>query len=289
MSTTKLVVVSHESLTRLACGHFRDYLKDKGVDIELEFVDVGTPEDLPRVAEESGATALRIDAELASEWLLTNPVQPLAVSRARAADLYTKKMGLWEPDLILESALHDVIVRQGRTLELNDWAYVIGEGAELRVVAGVCLSLGFRKIKLVSDRDDDLAAQKEALGRMYVGCDIVPLPAHSLTLQTVEASLLVNASDLTQKTEIANDLAYFNFMREGGLIIDLKSIQRKNAVLEEAMRAGLRVLPPHEVTGVREVWMAKRLGFDEVFSPSAYLDSWLECLQRHQAENRPSV
>lgn len=290
MTTHNLVVATRSKTMRLASEHFRDFAREYGVPLNLEFVDVGSPEDLPAAIQDLGAHSVRLDPDLSAHWLAQCPIQPLAVSRAQAADLFVRTgSGVWAPELLLEKAVHDVIVREGKSMEINDWAYVIGDGAELRTVAGVCLSLGYRRLCLIGEREDDLALQRDLLGTLYMGCEIVLLLSHALTLQTVEASLLVNAVDLDAKPDLSNDLAYFNFMRKGGLVVDFKSSRAGNAMLTEATRAGLRVIPIFEATGATEVLLAERLGFAHRIRPAEYLASWLSVLRGQGSENQPSV
>lgn len=286
MPTPKLVVASHARHLREGAEHLRDFLRGEGRELDLEFLEVGSPEELPDAVLPLKPSAVRLDPDLSSHWLSQCPLQPLPVSVMGAADFFQCVDGRWESDLLLDRSLHDVIVRLGKTIELNDWAYAIGEGAELRVIAGVCLGLGVRKLRLVSDRENDLREQRGILRKAYVGSQVECLPAHSLTLQTVEASLLINALELGEDSELAGDLAYFNFMRRGGLILDLKGIGPGNAILEEAARAGLRAIPPFETTGACDLLVARKLGFD--VDAKAYLESWRKRLE-NRPQNQPSA
>lgn len=287
MDGLKILVAGDGLLMDLAVRHFREFFQRKEIPIDVEKLTVSDPSDLQAAVEAAGpARAVRVEPNLSAEWLRTCPVLPMPVSLFRVADVFLRHEDRWEPSLLLERALHDVIVRQGKNLDLHESAYVIGEGADLRVLGGVVLGLGFRRVCLVGEDERDCIEQKELLQQFYLSAEIVPLPAHALTLQTVGASLLVNALDLTSRQELASDLAYFNFMKRGGLVVDMMALRMNNVMLEEALRAGLRIVPPHEISGAAELMFAAQLGLGALAPPLEFLNSWFEFL-RTESDAQP--
>lgn len=280
MNGLKILSAGDSLLMNLATRHFREFFLRKEIPIEIEKLDVSTPEELKAAVVAAGnCRAVRVEPDLSTGWLPSCAVQPMPVSLFGVADLFLRHEERWDPELLLERALHDVIVRQGKNLDLSESAYVIGRGASLRIVGGVCLGLGFRRVCLVGEDESDLLFEKDLLRDFYLSSEVVALPAHSLTLQTVGASLLVNTLDLTERPELSSDLAYFNFMKRGGLVVDMMALRMNNIMLEEALRAGLRIVPPHEISGAAELLLAKKLGLAE-FAPSLeFLNSWFEFLR----------
>lgn len=281
MKALKILSLGADALLREAALHFQDFYGHRGVTVAWEVRDASEPSSFNELmASNPEADAIRLMPDLCSEFLPKCPVQPLAVSRYQTADVFFRRQGVWEPELLAEESVRRVIMRQAHHLDLRESAYVAGVGAFLRVVGGVALGLGFRRVYLVGEDENDLREQAVSLARLYVGSTIEPLPAHLLTVQTVGGSLLVNTLNLATRPELGADLAYFNFMRRGGLVMDLHGGASEQLVLEEALRADLRIVPPHEFSGQSEYILASRLGLGDLASERDFLNSWFEWLRK---------
>jgi len=261
MRELRMLVITHGRHLRWCSERFRDSWVAQGRAIKIEFLDVLDAAEIPQAVNDAGpADALLIEPELSPVLLAKTPMMPLPVSLANAADLFIWKKNQWDANLILGEAIHDVIVKEGKALDLTQSAFVTGEGAELRVAASVCLRLGFQNVRLIGEDEDRLAEQARLLSATFGGARISALPAHELTMQTVNATLLVNTLELTDRPEIASDLSYFNFMKRGGIVLDLKTFDKMNPMLEEAERAALKVLPPAAFCDAFDRLLAAKLG-----------------------------
>ncbi|MBX2989200.1 MAG: hypothetical protein KF802_15025 [Bdellovibrionaceae bacterium] len=281
MKALKILSLGADPLLKEAGAHFREFYGPRGVDIQWDTREVADAAAFSALmAGNPEVDAVRLVPDLCEEYLAKCPVQPLPVSRYRTADAFYRRQGVWEPELLAEESVRRVIMRQAHHLDLRESAYVAGSGVFLRVVGGVALGLGFRRVYLVGENEADLNEQARSLMKLYVGSEVQALPAHQLTVQTVGGSLLVNTLNLASRPELAADLAYFNFMRRGGLVMDLHGGPSEQLVLEEALRADLRIVPPHEFSGQSEYFFAERLGLGSLASERDFLNSWFEWLRR---------
>lgn len=226
-------------------------------EIEFEFTQ-GLPETLSSLGNDVHAVRCSLAESLV--YLPSCPVVPMKASQLGTADQFLPSRGRWTPELMIEKALLRGLVQHAQHLDLKESAYLIGEGAELRVIAAAALGLGFKHICLVGENEEDLIEQDQILRRMFVGAQIKMLPTHALTLQTVGASLLINSLPLSTREDLAADLAYFNFMRRGGVIVDLQDLRTNSDLLEEARRAGLRTLTAPTVFALRDQFFLESLG-----------------------------
>lgn len=256
--------------------HLKAFLANSGVTLLSQDLQVTETNEIPGLLQGAGdISAVRLDFELSTEWVSASPVQSLIVSQLGAADLMFHRNGQWEPELLFEQAVRESIVRHGRTLDLKSSAYVIGSGHALTALGAVCLGLGFQKLCLVHEIEEaDTEENLKVLQGMYRGAVITPLPAHQLTLQTVGSSLMINSSDLTDLPDLLADLSYFNFMCKDGVVMDLAFSAANRSMLEEARRAGLRVLPALDADGMANWLFLKGLGLADRFRVEDYLRSW---------------
>lgn len=257
-----------------------DFLGNRGWQWVLESVPAMPADELKTYfeAQSEDLIALRLSPELSRDWISQCALLPLKISRLKAADAFVRRGREWEPLLLMEEALRRTVLKLGRGLDVKEAAYLIGEGAKLRAMASVVLGLGFQKVYLVSENTADLEAQKAVLDRLFVGSESLVLPAHSLTLQTVGASLLVNTLDLEKAPELAADVAYFNFMKREGFVVDIGSLLGSKSLLEEAKRASLRVIPSVEVYGTLEAIFVESLGLSSSLAGTDYRGHWIQNL-----------
>ena len=277
MKTTRVLVAGGEVLRR-QCSFLKDFINSNGGSMTVDFLEVTGHQTLEAAVKAAGpADVVRADPELSQTWLLRCPVQPIAVSLAQAADLFFFENGTWHPYLLLERAIHDVIVRDAHSLDFRASAYAIGNGAWLRIIAGVALSFGFRKVFLVGENAVDLVRQQAMISRAFMGAEIVRVPVEALTLQPSGASFLINGLNLEGKPEISEDLAYFNFMQAGGVVIDLWSAVGQQNLLDEAKTAELRTVSSVEIDGQCEViWMNLLRGWPPGAGSRTYLEKWIQ-------------
>lgn len=276
-----------DPLVEFSLQTMKNFFGTRGLHIEIERTDLPA-EELHDFFAPKTSTVVRLGLDASEPWLKKSPLLPLKVRQLFAADVFSNLHGRWEPNLLLEEGMRDAILHHAKGLDTKGAAYIIGNGAQMRVLASVALSLGFQRLYLVSENDEDLEIQKAQLARMYMGSNLTTLPADSLTLQTIEASLLMNSLDLSQLPDVAGDLSYFNFMRQGGLVMDLNVWPIENPVLEEASRAGLRVVSPLDLHAQMETAFLDSLGLRSFMEGTDYAGYWKESFQS-RAENLTSV
>lgn len=283
MKTYKILYEESEPVLSVFETVMAEMAGDLGLSLQIEprnFSTVSNP-----LGDVDGADIMRVTMERSLEWLKSCPVQPVNVSLYGAADTFVRTSKGLSPQLFFEKSLHQTIIREAHHVDIRESAYVIGNGPLLRVVAGVALGLGFRRVYVVGEDEEDLLEQKELLQRIFIGAEVLTLPTHSLTLQTVGASLLVNTFSLKDRPELSADLAYFNFMRRGGLVLDLYGFGGEQPVLDEALRAGLRVIPAHLVSAGRDLALLESLKIDTSSFGKKYCEAWLELMQKRVSGN----
>ncbi len=257
-----------------------EFLFQRGLEWSCEIFPAQNPENIKEFIESQSEDlfCVRFDPDWSESWVSRTPVLPLKVSRLLAADTFFRREGRWEPVLIYDEALRRALLKMGRGLDVTHAAYLIGSGSRLRCLASVVLSLGFQKIYFVGEDNQDLEKQKAIIERLFVGSACSILPAHKLTMQTTGASLLINSLNLELAPEVAADVAYFNFVRKNGIVIDLGTHQQPQPLIEEALKANLKAISSLDVLGFFESIFFHELGLQARFPEIDYGSHWRQNL-----------
>lgn len=236
-------------------GKFGRYLSQK-LNFDVEFSKVA--EFSPELFKE--ARALLIEMSLSEQVLAQSSVLSTQVRNTGVLDSYfLEKEGGWMPRLIYFDMLRDVLVEKARDLDIRCPSFVVGDGERARVVASVLASLGYSEIYMVSEEEECLLKAVREVSRSYFGIKIKPLLASELTMQALRASILVNTVDMTDNKALLNDLSYFNFMKQGGWVLDLNIQSAMNyTLLAEAERADLNIISTSDVAAVYALLFLKQ-------------------------------
>lgn len=190
----------------------------------------------------------RFDLQESPKLLTEFPAQPERVKLVETMDcLSEKQKNLW-PELFLVPAVRRALRRRVKTLDLRRSAFVVGDDLQMRPLVMAAAELGFSRIFLVSPEIDWLEEEKKFLQRRLVGIQLESVLTTDLTLQAQDTHLLLNALNLHEHSNYLQDLAYFNFMVSGGVVVDLFSQGPHQTLQEEAIKAQLTCIKPVEVS-----------------------------------------
>jgi shikimate dehydrogenase len=276
VSILKVIDVSAHGMSGF--GQFLDYLaKNRKLPIEVSTVTEFSPELFKE------AQALNIDPHLSSLILPKMPVIPTQVRNTGVLDSFFFDDGKWIPRLFLFEAARQVLVDQAKDMDIRHPGFVIGDDASALTMISVLIHLGFAEIYVVSENENALNHSITAIARNYIGVKILPLPATELTMQALSASVVINCESLQDKKSLLNDLSYFNFMKTSGLILDLQWIKGGGSpLLEEAVRADLRIVETSRVVGLQAMqWLEKLSIADEIKVEDLEAD-WKEFIKQFE-------
>jgi len=240
---------------------------------------------LPYVA--SDASALRFQIESSAEIVQHFPRLPTDVSWLEASDTLLYEDGEWWPRIFLLEALRKIIIHRFHDLNVGLHGYVIGGTRAGRIAAAALASLGFAHIHIVDENEKALASEVALLKRYLLGIQISGVPASALTMQTHAGSLMLNTIKMQEQSPLLKDLSYFNFMNQGGVVVDISACEEQNLLLQEAQRADLNVLTGLEVQAQLDVDFLSKLAPGQYITFEDYYESFVDNLA--QLKNSPSV
>ena len=288
MEPVKIVNLSPVETDQKFLEFIGKVLKNNDVDVVIETRPLGELSWTQVQGLLRGSRAAILDLVTSEQFIQQIPTLPADVRILQCADSLFFEDGAWWPRLNLKEAVRHLIVTKAKNIDIKESAYIIGEGPMLRAMAALAVSFGYRVVYLVGLLEDDLERQKKELQRSFVGVDFRPLQAHQMTMQTTGASLMINTMPLEDNAALMSDVAYFNFMKNNGLVIDLNVFPFENTILMEAMQANLRTLSGFEVRTQQDFTFIERLGFSSLISQDAYKVKWREYLL-NSSQNSSSV
>lgn len=284
MSGLKLVEIGEQASSSFA--HLQKFLKNKSVDVELSQTLPEHAKDFLREKQAKTFDLLRLSYEM-SQILLENwKTQPTQVQLLGCCDTFLFENKNYWPRVLLYESLREAIVLRLSNHDIKEAAYVVCNDMKGRVLVSLLLSLGHRRVFLVGEDEDFINEETEFLKRFHLGTEVLPLPAHQLTLQTTKASILVSTVKYNEDHPILNDLVYFNFMKSGGTVLDLNFEKSKSSLLEEAQRASLQTIPITYLSSFYDFSLIKKLGLKPNFPFEEFEQSWTRFLSE-RGQNSP--
>lgn len=177
-------------------------------------------------------------------------IEPRA-GNLRCYDTLVRQGSYLIPRLLFFEALNATIIQRAHDLDIRKVAYVVASDYRGLVCAAVCAQLGFQKIVLV---DDDLQRSSQVikiLTRAFFGLSLKTIQTDAVTTQREPGSLMINSVDLNQNSLLLSDLSYFNFVAQGGVVVDISSEVETSPLLKDVEEAHLRSI--HSLQFIQEL------------------------------------
>jgi shikimate 5-dehydrogenase len=259
-----------------SCRHLNGYFKNRQWDVVCEALPGRSAEDLltwlPFVQE--NAVALRFQPEGSDTVVKQFPQLPTNVRWLETADTLLLEDGAWWPRLLSYDAFRKLLISRFPALNVGLHCYVIGATQIGRVGVASMASLGFSHLSVVDEDELKLHREVAFLKRYLLGIQIESVPASTLTVQTKAGALMLNTLHLPEENPVLKDLSYFNFMNQGGVVVDISECCHDNALLQEAQRADLSVLTGLEVQSQIDVDLLTKLFPDKYVTYEDYFESF---------------
>ena len=288
MKTLKFAEIDDGKTPSLSLQHMQDFFKIKNIEIELVAFKSENIENLLANQYElvKSFNFLRMGYETSQKILENWQAKPTQVSLLGCCDSIVNENGALWPRVIMIESLRETIVSKIKDHDIKEAGYVICDDLKGRVLVAMLLSLGHRRVYLVGEDEDFINSEVEWLRRFHIGIEILALPSHQLTLQTTRATILINTVVFPDGDPILNDLAYFNFMKDGGAVLDLDFANSKNPLLREAKRAALKTIPRSYISAFYDFSLIQKLNLKLDFSFEEFEKSWQKFLTE-KVQNSP--
>lgn len=211
--------------------------------------------------------AIRISADASHLVLKTLAALPANIATLRAADSLVKENGAWWPRCFIVDGLNQTLSSSVTNVDLGGAVFILGAGSRARAVIAALSRVGFGRM-FISDPDDSKsAALVEELKRSYFGIQFQATERNMVTQLPGICAIAVNTLEAGEDSAGATELAYFNFLKTGGLWLDLALFPLNRALQTEARSVGGELLNGYEVLARTDA-----LWFEAVCSTKGTID-----------------
>ncbi len=226
-------------------SHFDEFKNNSPSDVNWDFLSPETEEDFALQIDmaRSMSLSIRLDSSYINWAEKHIKESSREVLKLMAADAFLSlRDHLW-PHIFLVSAITKKISQEVKNLDLSGAALIIGKGSIVRACLEAAVKMGFRKINWVSESNEaEVKKWLKTFNNYYFGIEFNHLEPQQLTMLPGNSSVVIMHLDLNSKTQLINDLSYFNFVKKEAVIINLYASEEKGPAMKEAKEIGLRVI-----------------------------------------------
>ncbi|MCC6276547.1 MAG: hypothetical protein IT289_01385 [Oligoflexia bacterium] len=181
-----------------------------------------------------------------------------AIKAGVCSCLIKEKGGWWPRDCISEAFVR-AISHEVKELDLNSRAFVAGAGGLGRLVAEALVKLGFKGITLTDQNEEKGRELLANLQKSLFQVDFRFIEHRHITTLAGVHSIAVNTTELVLENELLDELYFFNFLKAGGVVVDMTLVPTETPLIDEAKVWGARFLSGDCVTAYLDAFMVEKL------------------------------
>jgi hypothetical protein len=235
-----------------------DVLSKNGIENQLEFISVNEI-DRDESASESRAIDLetvltnakkdfgqiRIGGSLRSAVPKVVENFPASLLWLKAADalvpITNDGKTTWWPRNYFEQGFQRAFVKDIKNVDLSGAVFIVGATIEARAAIGALARMGFDRFS-IADRDDDACEEfVRELTRSFLGLRVQAIQRNHITQLPAIHSAAINTLAVGQDEGMHAELAYFNFLKNNGIWMDMSLYAISQELEVEARTVGATV------------------------------------------------
>lgn len=220
-------------------------LKSAGVPNEVSFIECDEAE-FPEVLDRAKGefSHLRIGGALRETSLQHCQKVPSSVLTLKLIDSFVKeKDGAWWPRCFIGDAIMQSISEDMKNLDLTAAILVVGAGPDARAAISAFVRVGFNRVNLTDVDETRALGLMDDLRRSYFNVQFNYVARHMITQLPSIHSVAVNTIESGFDDGLIDELSYFNFLKPGGVWLDLPLVQGAGSLDSEASSVGALVEP----------------------------------------------
>jgi hypothetical protein len=244
------------------------FLNENGFENEVSFLPA-TQLNFPEVVvnAEREFDQIRISGSLCQFVTEISDRLPSLLLSLKAGDALVQKaikpeLPDWWPRNFLVDGIARTLVTDKRNLDLSGAVFLLGAGCESRAAVAALVRLGFQRFSISCPDDVVGHALVEQLRTLYFQVQFQFIPRHLITQLPSIHSIAINTLVAGRDDEALSELFYFNFLKPGGIWLDLAFVGNQH--LDNEARAvgaetaeGIRVAAWTDYEWAREVLFIK--------------------------------
>jgi shikimate 5-dehydrogenase len=159
-----------------------------------------------------------------------------------ATDVIIKDKGGWWPRPCLDEAFTRAIFQRMGQINFDSHALVAGANGYSKMIIGALAKIGFLNINLIEQSEEIGNNILEEMKKKYFQINFNFIGLEKVTKLPGVHSVLMNTIPLTLEDEILDELYFFNFLDQKGVVMDLNLPPSDTPLVLEAKQWGARHL-----------------------------------------------
>lgn len=239
------------------------YLNSKGIKNQFTFIEATEENLLEKISEaKSQKMFVRFNPkffEIASTKLENN-LKELEILKSVDSLMFDEKKGYW-PEIVFRESLFEYLTKTVKNLDVAQKAFVVGTCGLSRAAISALVKLGYSKINITSYNDQLAIDLIEDLKKVFFNVEFEFTKRSDVTILPGVHGLVINTFSVLGAEDFPVEIYYFNFLKKGGLVIDLVDIPPETPFLKIAEDIGARVITGCEVMGYYDLnWVSRVTG-----------------------------
>lgn len=214
---------------------------------------------LEEALEKPDALIVLFDPALSEEVLARFSNRSQDLELLRVVDCLVHENGRFWPRSLYRQAFRDVVYDKSPALDTSLRCYVAGDHPLIPVALESFSRLGYSQFYWIAGDRAAVAPTIERLRRYLIGMKINSLQNSELNLQANNGSLILNGITAEKDQAILDDLAYLNFLRPPGLILDLEASEPVDWGVSEEDGRGFPIVSHKDLLKVYDSVLMKAL------------------------------
>ncbi|MDZ4677882.1 MAG: hypothetical protein SGI74_10285 [Oligoflexia bacterium] len=178
---------------------------------------------------------------------------------AGACDFFIKEKGGWWPRVILMEAFSRTVSLNIGLLDLDASALIVGGTGTAKLIVGALTKIGFRKINIALESEAEGNALIAEMRKQYYQIKFEFIPFQTITTLPGVHSLVVNTTPLTIENALLDELYFFNFLKAGGVVVDVNLIPTVTPLIEESKIWGARHLSGDYISAQSDAYLLSQI------------------------------
>ncbi len=191
---------------------------------------------------------------------IQNNLRDLEALKAIDTLMYDSKNGYW-PAIILREAVFEYLTQKVKNLDVMQKAFIVGTCGTARACIAALVKLGFSKINITGGEDQEGQALIADFKEIFFNVAFEYTKRSDVTILPGVHGLVVNTFSVLESEIVPVEIYYFNFLKKGGLVIDMIDVPVESPFTKIANDIGAQVVAGYEISAFYDLlWVEKVTG-----------------------------
>lgn len=183
--------------------------------------------------------------------------------RIGSVDSITLSRGQFWPDNFFREAVVQALTIKVKNIDVSQMGLIIGTNGVVRSLAAALVRLGFSKINIIDPEDQDAQEIIRDLSDIFFNTQFKNIPKDDLTLLPGVHGIVANTLLFDTHESFLNDLYYFNFLKKGGVVLDISDVPVEPPFIHIGKDIGATAVLGFEVNSYFDkLWVKKVFDYD---------------------------